>query len=99
MSDPKRTNSTEERASGAHGDRSMNAEQESKQPATHVPELLKHEPPPKVSRRSVLTPVAIVFVVTVVLAIVGIVRRQHANIVLAKYTDAVAPPPVSVEQP
>src|SRR5271170_3406368 len=79
--------------------RSMNTEQESKQPATHVPELLKHEPPPKVSRRSVLTPVVIVFVVTVVLAIVGIVRRQHANIVLAKYTDTVAPPPVSVEQP
>jgi RND family efflux transporter MFP subunit len=71
----------------------------SHEPGSHVPELLKHEPPPKVSRGSVLTPVVIVFVVTVVLAIVGIVRRQHANTVLAKYTDTVAAPTVSVEQP
>ncbi len=77
----------------------MNTEEQSKQLATHAPELLKHEPPPKISRTSALTPVAIVFVVTVVLAIVGIVRRQHASIVLAKYTDTVAPPPVSVELP
>jgi RND family efflux transporter MFP subunit len=77
----------------------MNAEEQLKQPAVHVPELLKHEPPPKVSRASVLTPVVIVFVVTVVLAIIGIVRRQHANVVLAKYTDTVAPPPVSVGLP
>ena len=77
----------------------MNTEEQLKQPAVHIPELLKHEPPPKVSRASVLTPVVIVFVVTVVLAIVGIVRRQHASIVLAKYTDTVAPPPVSVELP
>jgi RND family efflux transporter MFP subunit len=77
----------------------MSAEKQSKEHEGHVPELLKHEPPPKVSRGSVLTPVAIVFVVTVVLAIVGIVRRQHANTVLAKYTDTVAAPTVSVEQP
>ena len=91
--------STEHRAEGTHGDRAMSTEQESKHPEGHVPELLKLEPPPKVSRGSVLTPVAIVFVVTVVLAIVGIVRRQHASIVLAKYTDTVAAPTVSVEQP
>lgn len=77
----------------------MNAEEQLKQPATHTPELLMHEPPPKVSRRSVLTPVVIVFVVTVVLAIVGIVQREHAGTVLAKYTDTVASPTVSVEQP
>jgi RND family efflux transporter MFP subunit len=77
----------------------MSAEDQSKQPAGHVPELLKHEAPPKVSRRSVMTPVAIVFVVTVVLAIVGIVRRQHEGVVLAKYTDATAAPTVSLEQP
>jgi RND family efflux transporter MFP subunit len=65
----------------------------------HHPELIKHEPPPKVSRASVLTPVLIVFIVTVVLAIVGILKRQHANTVLAKYTDTVAAPPVSVEKP
>ena len=77
----------------------MSVEEQSKQPSGHVPEVLKHEPPPKVSRRSVLTPVVIVFVVTVVLAIVGIVRRQHAGTVLAKYTDTVAAPAVSVELP
>ena len=77
----------------------MSAEEQSKQSAVHAPELLKHEPPPKVSRRSILTPVSIVFVVTVVLAIVGIVRRQHTSTVLAKYTETVAPPTVSVELP
>jgi RND family efflux transporter MFP subunit len=76
----------------------MSGEQ-SKQSDVHIPELIKHEPPPKVSRGSVLIPVAIVFVVTVVLAIVGIVRRVHESTVLAKYTDTVSAPPVSVEQP
>jgi RND family efflux transporter MFP subunit len=99
MSHEKQSNSTEHRASGAHGDKAMSAEEQSKQYAVHVPELLKHEPPPKVSRRSILTPIAIVFVVTVVLAIVGIVRRQHTSTVLAKYTETVAPPTVSVELP
>jgi RND family efflux transporter MFP subunit len=99
MSDRKLTNSTEHRAYGAHGDMAMNAEEQSKQSVIQVPELLNHKPPPKISRTSILTPVVIVFVVTVVLAIVGIVRRQHASTVLAKYTDTVAPPTVSVEQP
>jgi RND family efflux transporter MFP subunit len=99
MSDGKLTNSTEHRAYGAHGDRAMSAEEQSKQSVIQVPELLNHKPPPKISRSSVLTPIVIVFVVTVVLAIVGIVRRQHASTVLAKYTDTVAPPTVSVEQP
>jgi RND family efflux transporter MFP subunit len=76
----------------------MSGEQ-SKQPDVHVPELIKHEPPPKVSSGSVLTPVAIVAVVTIVLAIIGIIRREHANTVLAKYTDTVSAPPVSIEQP
>jgi RND family efflux transporter MFP subunit len=89
----------EHRAYGANGDKAMSAEEQSKQSAVHEPELLKHEPPPKVSRRSILTPIAIVFVLTVVLAIVGIVRRQHTSTVLAKYTETVAPPTVSVELP
>src|ERR1700735_4526045 len=99
MSDEKQMNSTEQPAYGAHGDRTMSTEEQSKQSAVHVPELLKHEPPPKVSRTSVLTPVVIVFLVTVVLAIVGIIRRQHAGTVLPKYTDTVAAPPVSLEKP
>jgi RND family efflux transporter MFP subunit len=77
----------------------MSAEEQSKQSAAHVSEPRKHQPPPKVTRTSVLTPVVIVFIVTVILAIVGIVRRQHASTVLAKYTETTAPPTVSVEQP
>jgi RND family efflux transporter MFP subunit len=77
----------------------MSEKEQSKQSEAHVPELIKHELPPKVSRVSVLTPVAIVLVVTVVLAVVGIVRRMHERTVLAKYTDTVSAPPVSVERP
>jgi RND family efflux transporter MFP subunit len=95
----KPTNSIEHRADAAPGDNAMSSEEQLKQPAASAPEQLKHMPPPKISLGSVLTPVAIVFLVTVVLAIAGIVRRQHASTVLAKYTDTVAPPPVSVEQP
>jgi len=65
----------------------------------HKPELMQHHPPPKVSRASVLTPVFVVFVVTVAFAVVGIVKRQHSSTVLAKYTDTVSAPPVSVEMP
>jgi len=65
----------------------------------HKPEIMEHHKPPKVSRASVLTPVFLVFVVTVVLAVVGIVRRQHSSTVLAKYTETSSAPPVSVEKP
>lgn len=82
----------------------MNVDRQSREHGNHEPgslepELLKHGPPPKLSRTSVLTPFVIVCVVTVVLAIVGIVRRQHAGVVLAKYTDTVAPPTVTVAKP
>jgi RND family efflux transporter MFP subunit len=97
VSDQIPKHSNEQYAHGAHRDSAMSVEE--KQPSSHVPEVLKHESPPKISRGSVLTPVVIVFVVTVVLAIVGIVRRQHASTVLANYTDTIAPPTVSVEQP
>jgi RND family efflux transporter MFP subunit len=95
----KATNSIEYRANGAHGDHAMSTEEQPKQSEAHAPEQLHHTPPPKISLASVLTPVAIVFIVTVILAIVGIMRRQHASTVLAKYTDTVSAPPVSVEQP
>jgi RND family efflux transporter MFP subunit len=91
--------SIERRVDAAHGDNAMSTEEQATPTAVHAPEQLKHAPPPKVSLGSVLTPVLLVFIVTVVLAVFGIVRRQHASTVLAKYTDAVAPPPVSVEQP
>jgi len=77
----------------------MNPEEQPTQPAGHTPELLKHEPPPKVLPASVITPVVIVFIVTAVLAIAGILRRKHEGVVLAKYTEAVSAPPVSVEPP
>jgi RND family efflux transporter MFP subunit len=99
MSDQNPNHSPELHIYDAHGDRAMNIEGQSKQAEAHVPELLKHEPPPKVSRSSVLTPVFIVAVITAVLAIVGILRRQHASTVLAKYTDTIAAPTVSVERP
>jgi RND family efflux transporter MFP subunit len=77
----------------------MNHEQQSNEHDYHTPELIQHQAPPKVSRASVLTPVLLVFIVTVALAIWGITTRQHNSVVLAKYTDTVAAPPVSVEMP
>jgi len=73
----------------------MSTEDQSK----HIPEVIQHHEPPKVSRTSVLTPVFLVFVVTVALAILGILRREHASTVLAKYTETASAPPVSVEKP
>jgi RND family efflux transporter MFP subunit len=83
----------------AQREKSMSVEEQSKQTVVHVPERLSHEPPPKVSRRSVLTPVLIVAVLTAIFAIIGMIRRQNASVVLAKYTDAIAAPTVSVERP
>ncbi len=100
MSDQKPTNPSEQPLNSPHGDRAMNAQTEqSKQSAAHKPELLKHEPPPKISRGAILTPVFIVALVTAILAIVGIIRREHASIVLANYTNTLAPPTVTVELP
>jgi RND family efflux transporter MFP subunit len=99
MSDEKRTKPIEQSADGAHGDGTMSTGKPSQEPAAHQSGSPKHVPPPKISLGAVLMPVAIVAVITVVLAVVGILHRQHAGTVLAKYTDAVAPPPVTVEQP
>lgn len=111
MSDENLTNSAERlpqnnAPQGAYGDKAMSAQNQSNQTNQtsshadgHPHESIKHEPPPKVSRASVLVPVLIVFIVTVVLAIAGIIHRQHAGTVLAKYTDTVAAPPVSIQQP
>lgn len=76
----------------------MSSEQTS-HPGENAPQMMKHEPPPKMSRASVLVPLVIVTIVTVVLAVFGIIRRQHANVVLAKYTENASGPPVSVELP
>jgi RND family efflux transporter MFP subunit len=54
---------------------------------------------PQVSRRSLLTLVAVVLIMAVAFAVVGIVRRVHANTELVKTTDANAAPPVSLAQP
>jgi RND family efflux transporter MFP subunit len=52
-----------------------------------------------VSRSSLVTLVVVLLVVAVAAAIVGIVRRVHANSELVKTTNANAAPPVSLEQP
>jgi RND family efflux transporter MFP subunit len=97
MNDHRQTISSEQLV---HGDRQLNAQQgQLNQPAAHISEHLHHQPPPKISRAAILTPVFIVAVITAVLAIVGIIRRQHASTVLAKYTNTLAPPTVSVERP
>jgi RND family efflux transporter MFP subunit len=54
---------------------------------------------PEVSRGPLLTLVVVVLIAAVVFAVVGIVRRSHANRELEKYTDANAAPAVSLTQP
>src|ERR1035441_4707262 len=53
----------------------------------------------QVSRGSLLTGVVVLAVVTVAVAIFGIVNRKHAGAQLTHYTDATAAPPVSLAQP
>ena len=53
----------------------------------------------QVSRGSLLTVVVVLAVVTVAVAIFGIVERKHAGAQLTHYTDATAAPPVSLAQP
>lgn len=54
---------------------------------------------PDVSRRFLVSLVAIILIVAVVSVAFGIVRRVHANTELVKYTNANAAPPVSLAQP
>ena len=67
-------------------------------PAGHAGQLERREPP-KVSRGSVLTLVAVLLIVAVIVAVVGIVSREHASAELKRYTGTVSAPTVSVEQP
>jgi RND family efflux transporter MFP subunit len=55
--------------------------------------------PPQVSRKSLLAVVIVVFLVTAVLAIFGVISRRHASAELRHYTEATAAPPVSLAQP
>ena len=54
---------------------------------------------PEVSRGSVLTLAVVLLVLAVVVAVFGIVSRQHARAELIHYTDAMAAPPVSLAEP
>ncbi len=54
---------------------------------------------PQVSRGSVLITVAVVLLIAIVLAVIGIVRRKHSSADLARYTDATSAPPVTLEKP
>jgi RND family efflux transporter MFP subunit len=53
----------------------------------------------QVSRGSLLTVVAVLAIVTAVIAAFGILERKHAAAQLMHYTDATAAPPVSLTQP
>jgi hypothetical protein len=78
----------------AHGDAAMK-DPESKVSATSHDETAT----PEVSRSSLVTLVVVVLIVAAASAVVGIVRRVHANNKLVRYTDASAAPPVSLAQP
>src|ERR1035437_924739 len=54
---------------------------------------------PQVSRGSLVAVAVVLAIVTVAIAIAGIVERKHASAQLAHYTDATAAPPVSLAQP
>lgn len=54
---------------------------------------------PEISRGPLLTLIVLVLVVAVACAVVGILRRIHANAELAQYTDANSAPPVSLAMP
>jgi RND family efflux transporter MFP subunit len=64
----------------------------------HQPSELLHEPPP-VPRKTLATLVIIVALVTAILAGYGIIRRRHESVVLAKYTNTNAAPPVALQLP
>jgi RND family efflux transporter MFP subunit len=66
--------------------------------AVHGSEQLKHETP-KASGRALLAVVVIILFVAVILGGVGMVQRTQAKSDLAKYTDAMAAPPVAVVHP
>jgi RND family efflux transporter MFP subunit len=55
--------------------------------------------PRPVSRGLLLLLVVVVLVIAVVIGVVGVVQRVHAKSEVADYTDANAPPPVSLAQP
>jgi RND family efflux transporter MFP subunit len=55
--------------------------------------------PPQVSRGLLLTMVIVVLIVAVIVGVVGVVHRVHAKAEIEDYTDANAPPPVSLAQP
>jgi RND family efflux transporter MFP subunit len=54
---------------------------------------------PQVSRGSVLVTVAVVLLIAIVLAVLGVVKRKHSSADLERYTDVTSAPPVTLEQP
>jgi RND family efflux transporter MFP subunit len=78
----------------AHGDAAM------KDPESNVSATSPNQTaPPDASRGSLVTLVVVALILSIALAVVGIVRRVHANTELVRYTDANAAPPVSLAQP
>lgn len=64
-------------------------------PHSSQPEAPKDSAPPRLA----LTVIALLVLVLIVLGVAGILERMHANTVLAKQTDEMAPPTVSVAPP
>ncbi|WP_433968661.1 efflux RND transporter periplasmic adaptor subunit [Tunturiibacter gelidiferens] len=87
-------NHDEQKTSEVNQDRGIAQEQ----PARGDAQETRHEPP-KVSRGSLLSIVAIVLVIAVVVAVFGIIARKHASAELTKYTENASAPPVTLEQP
>jgi RND family efflux transporter MFP subunit len=100
----------EHRAGSAFGEMAMNPDEQKtseinqdrrvaeEKPAGRDAQETRHEPP-KVSRGSLLSIVAIALVVSVVVAVFGIIGRKHASAELTKYTENTSAPPVTLEQP
>lgn len=63
------------------------------------PKVSEGEPRPQISRGLILAVVALIVVLAIVLAAVGILHRKRASSELATYTDNTAAPPVTLEQP
>jgi RND family efflux transporter MFP subunit len=78
----------------AHGEASMNGPEANKS-ATAGPHNEEH----RVSRSSLVAVAVVVLLVTVIVAVVGIVERKHASAQLAHYTSANSAPPVSLAKP
>jgi RND family efflux transporter MFP subunit len=60
---------------------------------------IEQQKPPTVARGLLLTLVFVLLILAVIIGVVGVVHRVHAKTEIENYTNANAPPPVSLAQP